>query len=1004
MSTSIFDQESAQAALYEHLAAKKPLDIIIVRDEKEATEFAHVCTFLDLPQYQLPDFRADYLDDLRSFNDELLDLSATLNEYYADPKSKKVLITPVTTLTKYLPTPEILQKRVIEFGDSLDLNELKSTLLYWGYDFVDIVEQSGEVSFRGDIIDIYSGHADYGVRISLFDDQIESIRQFDTATQKSQPDEMDSVTILPALFSLNEAQYTQLEQKVEASDVDTLYKDIHSLGFWYLNELGLAHDITEGKTTLLAHDMQGLIEEFYLFNESGLLEKERLLSFPILPEATAFKPLAVTKPAELIAYHKGKKITVVARNEAIVRQHGIEMDNSFKLVEKNLILNLLSDDEVIISLNKAVKKKKKRRPTVVLDELNIGDFVVHEQYGVGVFQGLEQVSVLGGVRDFAAILYAGDDKLLLPVENLHLIDRYVADSGNIPLVDKLGKGSFQKLKSKVKQKLYEIANEIIQRAAARELIEAKRIKEEIRDLEDFIADSGFEYTKDQVRSVAEIKADLQSGKVMDRLLSGDVGFGKTEVAMNALFMTVRSGMQAAIIVPTTLLSNQHYHTVMERFKRYDIPVAKIDRFTTPAEKKAYTQGLKDGTYQVAVGTHALLGIDFSNLGLMIIDEEHKFGVKQKEALKEKARHLHLLSMSATPIPRSLNMALSSLKGYSQLTTPPSEREDVRTYVKEYDDKLLKEAVHREIRRGGQLFYVFNRIEGIEQKKAAIQKILPKLKILVLHSKIAPATSEKELIAFAEGKYDMLISTTIIESGIHMPNVNTIIIDGANNFGIADLHQLRGRVGRGKRQGFCYFLIEDKEKLTEDARKRLMALESNSFLGSGAVLAFHDLEIRGGGNLIGEAQSGHIKNIGYSLYLKMLEDAISELSNRQELSAHKETAEIKLAVKAYISSDYIAEDKLRLDLYRRFALCKSTVAVYELEEEMIDRFGKPDEFSKQFIELTVIKILATDKNVKSVSNYGQNITIQYQGEKKETLQAPSKDDDDVIKTLLAHLRK
>lgn len=1004
MSASIFDQENAQASLFEYLKGKKSLDIIITRDEKEAGDFASVCAFLDLPHYTLPDFRADYLDDLRSFNDELLELSSTLNEYYNDKRGKKLLITPVTTLTKYLPTPAVLQKRIIEFGETLNIKELKNTLLCWGYDFVDIVEQSGEVSFRGDIIDLYSGHGERGVRISLFDDQIESIRFFDTATQKSFPDELESVTVLPALFSLSEEQYKNLERRVESSEVDTLYKDIHSLGFWYLNELGLAEDITQGKHCFLSHDMEGVIEEFYLFNESGLIDKTRLTSLPVLPQARSYKPLAVAKPAELIEYHKAKKITIIARNEAIVRQHGIEMGKHFTLVEKNAILNLISDDELILSLNKEVKKKRKRRPTVVLDELKVGDFVVHEQYGVGVFEGLEQIAVLGGVRDFAAIIYAGEDKLLLPVENLHLIDRYVADSGNIPLVDKLGKGSFQKLKSKVKQRLYEIAGEIILRAAARELIEAKTIKDDIRDLSDFVADSGFEYTKDQLRSVAEIKNDLQSGRVMDRLLSGDVGFGKTEVAMNALFMAVRSGMQAAIIVPTTLLSNQHFHTVQKRFDKYNIAVAKVDRFTTAQEKKAYAQGIKDGTYQVAVGTHALLGVQFHNLGLMIIDEEHKFGVKQKEELKEKAKNLHVLSMSATPIPRSLNMALSSLKGYSQLTTPPGEREDVRTYVKEYDDKLLKEAAHREIRRGGQLFYVFNRIEGIEQKKAAIQKVLPKLKILVLHSKISPTTSEKELIAFAEGKYDMLISTTIIESGIHMPNVNTIIIDGANNFGIADLHQLRGRVGRGRRQGFCYFLIEDKEKLTDDAKKRLMALESNSFLGSGAVLAFHDLEIRGGGNLIGEAQSGHIKNIGYSLYLKMLEDAIAELSNKQELSAHIETAEIKLAVKAYISSDYISEDKLRLELYRRLAQCKSSVAVYELEEEMIDRFGKLDEFSKQFIEITVIKILATDKKIKTISNYGQNITLQYQSDKKETLQAPSKDDDDILKTVLQYLRK
>ena len=1004
MSSSIFDQESLQAGFYEYLSSGSKPEALIVRDEKEAVELAAVAELLDYPFYRLPDFRADYLDDLRSFNDELLELSAILNDFYADRRGKKCLILPLSTATKYLPVPDILQKRIIEFGETLNLNDFKSQLLYWGYDFVEIVEQSGEVSFRGDIIDIYSGHSESGVRISLFDDQIESIRYFDTATQKSLPDELESVTVLPALFSLTPTQYDALQSLVDASDVDTLYKDIHSLGFWYLPQLGLAQDLTELLSCVMASDLSGLIDETYLFNENGFIDKEHLKALPVLPEAKQFKPLALTNATDLIEYHKEKKITVVAKNEAVMRQHGIEPSKSIKLVEKNVIVNLISDEELILSLNKKTKKRKKRRPTVVLDELKNGDYVVHEQYGVGVFEGLEQVSVLGGVRDFAAIIYAGDDKLLLPVENLHMIDRYVADSGNIPLVDKLGKGSFQKLKTKVKQKLYEIANEIIQRAAARELIEAKQIKEEIRDMDDFMRDSGFEYTKDQVRSIAEIKEDLQSGKVMDRLLSGDVGFGKTEVAMNALFMTVRSGMQAAIIVPTTLLSNQHYHTVQERFRRYDIAVAKIDRFTTAAEKKNYMQGLKDGTYQVAVGTHALLGVQFNNLGLMIIDEEHKFGVKQKEELKEKSKHLHLLSMSATPIPRSLNMALSSIKGYSQLTTPPSEREDVRTYVKEYDDKLLKEAVHRELRRGGQLFYVFNRIEGIEQKKAAIQKILPKLRILVLHSKIPATTSEKELVAFAEGKYDMLISTTIIESGIHMPNVNTIIIDGANNFGIADLHQLRGRVGRGSRQGYCYFLIEDKDKLTDDAKKRLMALESNSFLGSGAVLAFHDLEIRGGGNLIGEAQSGHVKNIGYSLYLKMLEDAIMELSNKQELSAHVETAEIKLTIRAYITAEYIAEDKLRLDLYRRLSRCKSTVAVYELEEEMIDRFGKLDEFSKQFIDLTVIKILATDKKIQSVSNYGQNITLQYHGGKKEMLKAESKDDDDILKTTLQYLRK
>jgi transcription-repair coupling factor (superfamily II helicase) len=669
-----------------------------------------------------------------------------------------------------------------------------------------------------------------------------------------------------------------------------------------------------------------------------------------------------------------------------------------------VIVNLFSDDEIIISLNKEIKKKRKRKPKVVLDELKVGDYIVHDQYGVGLFEGLSQVRIMGGMRDFVSIAYAGEDKLLLPVENLHLIDRYVGDSGNIPLIDKLGKGSFQKLKSKVKKRLFEIANEIIKRAAERQLIEAKTIKHEITELQDFVYGAGFEYTADQVTSISEIRSDMLSGQVMDRLLSGDVGFGKTEVAMNALFMAVKSGLQAAIVVPTTLLSNQHYNSVLERFEKYNITVAKIDRFTTTKEKKSFILGLKNGEYQVAVGTHALMSVDFQDLGLMIIDEEHKFGVKQKEKLKEKAKNLHLLSMSATPIPRSLNMALSSLKGYSQLLTPPSEREDVRTYVREYNEKMLKEAVHRELKRGGQLFYVFNKIATIEQKRKKIEELLPNIRILVLHSQIPPLTAEKQLLKFANKEYDLLLATTIIESGIHMPNVNTIMIDGANNFGIADLHQLRGRVGRGSRQGFCYYLIEDKDMLTDDAKKRLMALESNSFLGSGAVLAYHDLEIRGGGNLIGEAQSGHIKNIGYSLYLKMLEEAINQLSNKSEETVHNEVTEIKLAISAFISQQVISEDKLRLEIYRRLALCKTPSAAYELEAEMIDRFGTLDAHTKSFIEMIVIKLLATNKKIKTISNYNQNITLIYHNEKKESFSARSKDDDDIISALLEHLHK
>ena len=402
-----------------------------------------------------------------------------------------------------------------------------------------------------------------------------------------------------------------------------------------------------------------------------------------------------------------------------------------------------------------------------------------------------------------------------------------------------------------------------------------------------------------------------------------------------------------------------------------------------------------------VGTHALFGVSFKKLGLVIIDEEHKFGVKQKEKLKQLHERTHLLSMSATPIPRSLNQALSSIKTLSELLNAPSERQGVRTFVKAYDEKLIKEVIMRELRRGGQVFYVFNSIAQMPIKAGELKAILPHLRVLMLHSKVSAVEIEKELMRFHAGEYDVLLATSIIESGIHMPNVNTMLIDGADRFGIADLHQLRGRVGRGSIEGFAYFIVDSTEHITDEAKKRLLALESNSFLGSGSVLAYHDLEIRGGGNLVGDAQSGHIKNIGYSLYLRMLEDAIKELSNSQEVERDK--VDIKLTISAFISDNVVREDRLRLELYRRLSLSEEPKGVYEIEEECIDRFGTLDTPTKQFFELIVIKLLALDKKIKTISNYGQNISIIYKNESKEVIKSESKDDDDVIKAVLHYLR-
>ena len=978
----------------------KNCELIIVNDDKQAQIAQDIVKFLGFHAFTLADFRANFGDDLLSFSSELQEISKTLNEFYSYKKQDKILIAPLRTISFALPKEKCFDSFEISFADTLDIETFKNKLHNWGYYFVDIVTSEGEVSVRGDIIDICPLDSSKGFRVSLFDDEVESIREFDIEDQKSFKEEIESFKITPAFLALDEDAIDEINEQIELVNSDAFIKDIHSLGFWYLNDLGeyLPHNMN----SFITHEALDELEEAYVFEEKRL-NKEKFLSLPQITKSKNYQEIAPANVKEFLTFHEGKKVTIISNSEAKVKSYDLESSNKdIKYVFENYILNLVSDNEVIISLNKEIKKRRKKKVRLVLDELQENDFVVHEKHGIGQYKGIEPVVVMGAKRDFVIVLYANDDKLLIPVENIDLIDRYVADGNSYAVVDKLGKGSFAKLKEKVKEKLFAIANDIIKLAAARELINGIKINTNKPTLKDFVQGAGFDYTKDQTRSINEIFADLNSGRVMDRLLSGDVGFGKTEVAMNAMLATLLDGYQTLFVCPTTLLATQHYHGIAKRFENYGIKMAKLDGKTTAKEKSHIKKGLESGEIQLVIGTHSLLSVQTHNLALVIIDEEHKFGVKQKEKLKNLREDVHIFSMSATPIPRTLNLALSKLKGMSSLLTPPSERLGVRTYVKEYSDKLIKEIVLREKRRGGQLFYVHNNIASIEAKRADIQEILPNIKIEVIHSKIKPADAEKILDAFEQKQFDILLATSIVESGLHLPNANSIIIDGADRFGIADLHQLRGRVGRSNKEGFCYYVVEDKKQITSDAIKRLVALESNSYLGSGTALAHQDLEIRGGGNIIGEAQSGHIKQIGYGLYLKMLEDALATLSGDTK-EEHK-TVDIKLAISAFISSDYIVEDRVRLELYRRLSKCLNKDEVYVIEEEMEDRFGKPDTPTRQFLDLIMIKILALQKNIKTISSYEMNVTFIKEDDNKETIKSPSKDDDDIIATTLVYLRK
>ena len=977
-----------QAKVYEYLLTHAP-QIIICEDDKEAALCADAASFAGFSAFKLPDFSAKKGDDLRSFNEELFETSSVLSKYYKFD-GKKIIISPFSTLLNPLPTQKNLESSTIKLKDNLNLSEFADLLIRFGYECVDIVESVGEFSIRGEVIDIYGVNMDDPVRILLFGDEVESIRNYNTATQISNKNELSEAEIVPFIANLSKDEFEKVSQKIEDMQSDALVSDLNSLGFWAIDSFSDYLKVFDSKLVKKI--------DFEIYDAP----EEKFKGIEILPEPKVYKDLEVTLNFDFFELNKSKSITVLSRNEGLFKGYELDGFANVKLEISPLVVNLTSSDKIVVSLNKFEKKRRVKRSSLVVDELKVNDYVVHEDYGIGRFLGLEKIKVLGATKEFVVIAYQNDDKLLLPVEHLNLIDRYIAQNGSMAVLDRLGKANFAKIKEKVREKLFAIASKIVAMAAKRELIAGKILQKEDISYLNFVQDAGFSYTNDQQKAVNDIKDELKSGKVMDRLLSGDVGFGKTEVAMNAIFTCIKSGFSAFFFVPTTLLSSQHYKTLSQRFGKFGIKVFRLDRFSSAKEKSSLQKALKENEPIVCVGTHALLGVKAENLGLIVVDEEHKFGVKQKEQLKEISQHSHILSMSATPIPRSLNMALSKIKTYSILATPPSSRLDVRTSVREWDEKVVKEAIMRELRRGGQTFYIHNHIADIEQTANELRKILPKLRILILHSKINAKVAEDEMMKFERGEYDLLLCTSIVESGIHLPNANTIIVENANKFGMADLHQLRGRVGRSDKQAYCYFLVEDKDAISKDALKRLVALEGNSFLGAGSVLAYHDLEIRGGGNIIGEAQSGHIEAIGYSLYLKMLEDEINKLLNQD--SAKLDKIDLKLSVSAFLNQEFIREDRLRLEIYRRLSKCKEVSEVYEIQSELEDRFGKIDTFTKQFLDLIIIKILALKAGIKTISNSEQNILITKNDDEKIRLKSRSKDDDDVLAEILVYLRK
>jgi transcription-repair coupling factor (superfamily II helicase) len=628
-------------------------------------------------------------------------------------------------------------------------------------------------------------------------------------------------------------------------------------------------------------------------------------------------------------------------------------------------------------------RRKARHAADVLTEatsLSIGDLVVHADHGIGRFAGLKTITALGAPHDCLELKYAGGDTLYLPVENIELLTRFGADESDAQL-DKLGGIAWQSRKARLKKRLREIASELIKVAALRQLKEAPAVAAPAGAYDEFVARFPYEETEDQEASIETVLADLNSGRPMDRLVCGDVGFGKTEVALRAAFVAAMNGLQVAVVVPTTLLARQHAKTFRERFQGLPLTIAQASRLVSAKELAEVKDGLKKGTIDIVIGTHALLGkqISFARLGLLVIDEEQHFGVTHKERLKQLKEDVHVLTLSATPIPRTLQLALTGVRELSLITTPPVDRLVVRTYISPFDPVILVDALKRERDRGGQTFYVVPRIADLDEIAEFLREAVPHLKFARAHGQLSPSELEDVMTAFYEGNYDVLLSTAIVESGLDLPNANTLIVHRADMFGLAQLYQLRGRVGRSKRRAYAYFTTPPGQKLTEGAEKRLKVLQSLDTLGAGFSLASHDLDIRGAGNLLGEEQSGHIREVGFELYQSMLEEAVAAMKGGDlGEAADRWSPEISLGSAVLIPESYVSDLQLRLGLYRRLSAIETRPEIDQFAAELVDRFGALPQEVEHLLDVMEIKGLCRAAGIAKVDAGPKGAVIQFRG--------------------------
>ncbi|MBD3184259.1 transcription-repair coupling factor [Candidatus Poribacteria bacterium] len=1046
------DQDEAEKLLQELQAFNKPIDEG-VEDDEGILLFSQWQTFLhggaSPPSIVLAD--------------RMLSLERLIHGH------RSILVTSIQALMQKLISPQLFLSAAIRFavGDIIDLDNITETLIHSGYQRLDMVEMKGDFALRGGIMDIFPLAYDIPIRIELFGDEVDSIREFDPISQLSTQRKKDEAWVVPMseiILSPNVIEYWQkrtqelsekykspkltneikllterLEQNSRFDGIEGylpfLYPDLANLWNYMPQDIIIILD----EPNWLQSEAEKLIEQADTF-----FQKEIELDRPAVPPSEIFsnfdeilkicqkKKTVYSYPSRNVGRNEPVKIDhedtftfkmrsfaglrgnfqvflqeienwrvkdysvmIMSDNEKqaermreIISERGIEGVNvqigiiSEGFVSDDLQLALVSDDEMFGRHRRRRRRRKFKEgvPISSFVDLKVGDYVVHVTHGIGIYEGIQKLKIGGREQDFLKISYAGTDVLYVPTYQIGMVQKYIGGDETKLKVDKLGGASWSKVKRRAKESVRRLAKELLELYAAREAGKAHAFSPDTTWQKEFEAAFPYEETEDQRTAIEDVKNDMERSRPMDRLVCGDVGYGKTEVAMRAAFKAVMDGKQVAVLVPTTILAQQHLNTFTKRFEAYPIKIGMLSRFRTSKQIKETLEEITQGKIDIIIGTHRLLSKDikFKDLGLLVIDEEQRFGVMQKEKLKQMRKTVDILTLTATPIPRTLHMSIVGARDLSVINTPPENRLPIETYVMEYNPEIVREAILREMDRGGQVFFVHNRVQSIASIANGLLHLVPEARIAIAHGQMKEHQLEEVMMDFIDYEYDVLVCTTIIESGLDIPNVNTIIINRADALGLAQLYQLRGRVGRDRYKAYGYLFYPEGRSITEDSQKRLRVIEEFTDLGAGFRIALRDLEIRGMGNILGAEQHGHMIAVGYDLYCKLLEEAVKEVKG-EEVQEEFESS-INLAVDAYLPDDYVSDSSQKVSLYKKIAQISSEEENSSMITELKDRYGNPPPPVNRLLEIADIKRLAQQVGASEIISSGDVVKVSFDTQK------------------------